>query len=216
MDSFYLWILGLLALQPGQRLLDVSCGEGQLLKFATRQGIIVHGIDLSKSAIGCSRQTAPQAHLVVGDAETLPYADNSFDALTNIGSLDNYDQPDRAVQEMARVLIPGGKVCISVLNTFGLRWSVIHAWRTGDVADDGYQPIQRYGTRMAWQRMLERHGLRVYQTLGYEHERAFPRTWRDAWNYIISPRRVISALAVRLIPLNMATTFVFFCQKCRE
>lgn len=213
MDSFFLWILKLLDLQPGERLLDVSCGAGQLLKFATQRGVVAHGLDLSNVAIEMTRCVAPAAHLVLGDAEMLPYADASFDAMTNLGSLDNYDQPDRAVQEMARVLAPGGRACVTVLNTFGLRWSVVRAWRTGDVADDGFQPIQRYGTRVAWTQMLARHGLKVYQTLGYEYERAFPRTWYDAWNYLKSPRRIASALAVRLIPVNMATTFVFLCRK---
>ena len=217
MDSFFLWILGLLNPIRGQSLLDLSCGEGQLLHIATARGVHAHGIDISDAAARIAQQATPAARLVIGNGEALPYPDNTFDAVTNLGSLEHYEHPDRGAREMARVLTPGGTACILVPNSFGLRWNVWHVWRTGDIFDDGFQPIQRYATRGQWTRLLEENGLIVRRTLGYEHERAWPRTWEDGWGYLKNPRRLLSAFVlVPLIPVSMASMFVFLCEKASK
>lgn len=217
MDSFFLWILRLLNPTRGQRLLDVSCGEGQLLHFAAAQGLYANGIDISEAAARLALRATPAALLVIGNGEALPYLDNTFDHVTNLGSLEHYEHLDQGAREMARVLKPGGQACILVPNSFGLRWNVWHVWRTGDVYDDGFQPIQRYATKGQWIRLLEESGLKVRKTLGYEHERALPWTLGDLWKYLKSPRRLLSAFVLApLIPVNMASMFVFLCEKASK
>ena len=177
MDSLFLWIQSLLALRAGESLLDISTGRGTMIALARQRGIRAIGIDFSFRA--CSLTAAKGTGTVVNaDAQRLPFADNSFDAATNLGSLEHFESMDLGVSEMARVLKPGGRACLTLPNSFGLLWNVAVAWATGDVSDDG-QPLQRYGTLKQWQGILEHNGLKVGRVLGYEHEHAFPRTRRD-------------------------------------
>lgn len=101
-------------LPPGQRLLDIGCGAGQTAIPAARLGHRVVGIDIAENLIGHAKARARaagvDARFDVGDAEALPYADNSFDVvITLIGAM-FAPQPDRVVQEIARVLRPDGKL----------------------------------------------------------------------------------------------------------
>jgi len=211
MDSFFIWILRLLRPRGGQ-LLDISCGEGQLLRFAQQYGLEAHGLDISDVAARIARAQS-RGQTMVGNAEDLPYATESFDYITNIGSLEHYEDMPRAVAEMARVLRTGGTACILVPNSYGKRWNVHHVWRTGDIHDDG-QPLQRYATRGEWRRLLEAGGLKVERTLGYEYERATPYTWPDLLRYARRPQRILSTLYYRVtIPVNAASMLVFLCTK---
>ena len=211
MDSFFIWILRLLHVRNG-RLLDVSCGEGQLLRFALNQGIDAYGVDISDVAARIARRESG-AYTIVGNAESLPYATDSFDYLTNIGSLEHYEHMEAAVREMARVLRVGGAACILLPNSYGKRWNVQHVWRTGDIHDDG-QPLQRYGTHGEWRRLLESGGFEVQRTLGYEYERANPYTLPDTLNYLRHPQRILSTIYYRLtIPVNAASMLVFLLSK---
>jgi ubiquinone/menaquinone biosynthesis C-methylase UbiE len=209
-DSFYIWLLSLLSPKRGQMLLDLSCGQGRLLRFAAAAGLRTVGFDLSPQAAWTAIQAVPQALVSVADAQQLPYADSTFHFVTNIGSLEHYFQPHLAVQEMARILRPDGLALVLLPNTFGLLGNILHVWRTGDVFDDG-QPLQRYGTVAQWRELLERYGLRVTATIKYE--RAWPRTWEDLVWYILRPHKLARAFLTPLIPLNLASFLVYRCEK---
>jgi 2-polyprenyl-3-methyl-5-hydroxy-6-metoxy-1,4-benzoquinol methylase len=209
-DSFYKWLLGLLQARPGDRLLDVSCGQGLLLHFAAEQGLRVDGIDVSPWAVGATARRLPGAGAAVADAERLPYPGGTFDYITNIGSVEHYARPHQAVGEMARVLKQEGLALILVPNTFGLLGNILYAWRAGDVFDDG-QPLQRYGTRAQWARLFEMNGLRVVRV--HKFERALPRTWRDLGWYARRPHKLLRACLGPLIPLNLASFLVYECQR---
>lgn len=211
MDSMFLWVQSLLDLAPGDRFLDISTGRGQMVKLAASRGIDAMGIDFSFRACQITQKKRPNS-AICADAQRLPFADNSFDAATNIGSLEHVETMQMAVSEMARVLAPHGRACLTVPNTFGLLWNVSIGWRTGDIDDDG-QPLQRYGTRRQWQNLLEENGLRVERVAGYEHEHAFPRTRDDIFHYWFHPKRTAIMLMGPMIPINAAGQFVFVCTK---
>lgn len=211
MDSFFIWISGLLDMSKKTRLLDIATGRGQMIQFALNKGATAIGLDFSWTACKITSERVPNT-IICSDAQELPFGNDHFDAITNIGSLEHFEDMAKGVQEMARVLKPNGKAFLSVPNTFGLRWNVQYAWRTGDVDDDG-QPLQRYGTRKQWEHLLESNGLKVEKVLGYEHERAFPKTKKDLFNYLKHPRRLFSMLLFTpFIPVNMAGQFVFICK----
>jgi SAM-dependent methyltransferase len=193
-------------------MLDMSCGEGQLLGLAARRGLRTFGLDLSLKALHLAKNQAPASFYALGDGEKLPYRDDVFDWVFNLGSLEHYIHPEQGVKELARVLKPDGSALILLPNSFGLLWNVFHVWRTGDIFDDG-QPIQRYGTRREWETLLEENGLIVCRTLGY-NGRTFPRTWEDFKWYLKRPRKILTSLLfLPFIPLNGDSMFIFFCRK---
>ncbi len=208
-DEVWDGLLDLLDVERGMTLLDVAGGEGGLARRATERGLIGHVADLSARAVAVAGAVGVAA--VVGNGEALPYADATFDRVVNFGSLEHYDEPVAGAAEMARVLRPGGRALIQVPNAFGLRWSVLHAWRHGDVADDG-QPIQRYATRLGWQRVLEAGGLSIVSVLPFEDERAAPRGLGGWVGAVRHPTRALIPVA-RHLPVDMASMFLFVCRR---
>ncbi|HRQ38299.1 MAG TPA: class I SAM-dependent methyltransferase [Chloroflexota bacterium] len=213
-DSFYLWILELLALQPGESYLDISCGQAELPRLAQKKGIQAHGMDLSHNALVTGHTLMQAQNLVTANSQQLPYANKNFDVISNIGSLEHYLDMAQAVREMARVLKPDGRALILVPNTFSLLTNVWIAFRQGRTSIDPYQPIQRYAARYEWQQLLEENGLTVTKTLKYERER--PRTRPDLMNYVRRPKQMARLMLTPFIPLNLAWSFVFICHKARH
>jgi ubiquinone/menaquinone biosynthesis C-methylase UbiE len=97
-------------------VLDIGTGPGVLLvELATRRpDLRLDGIDLSADMVtAATRNLAPfgeRAHVRVGDATSLPYADGSFDLIVSSLSLHHWDHPEQAAPQLARVLRPGGRV----------------------------------------------------------------------------------------------------------
>ncbi len=215
-DRLWEWILDLVDARAGMRLLDVACGEAEMVRHAAERGLEAHGVDLSEVALRTGRSAAAQCGegsigLHTANGEALPFPDGFFDRVTNMGSLEHYDNPVQGAAEMARVLKDDGLVCLHVPNTFGLRWNVLHAWRTGDVADDG-QPIQRYGTRGQWTRVLEAGGLAVVEVRGYEELGHFPVGLSGWLGVLRHPSRLLVPL-VKWLPSNMASILLFVCRR---
>jgi ubiquinone/menaquinone biosynthesis C-methylase UbiE len=96
----------LLGLTDGQRLLDVACGPGLVLRAAQERGVTASGVDLSAEAIALAQQLMPGIDAQVGNAEQLPFADATFDGITCLGSLERFLDRDRALTEMVRVAKP--------------------------------------------------------------------------------------------------------------
>ncbi len=106
-------------LQPGQRVLDIAGGTGDLaLAFAKRvgdTGQVVH-TDINHAMLSTGRNRLLDAGVnlptVVCDAEQLPFADGHFDLVSVAFGLRNMTHKDRALSEMNRVLKPGGKLLV--------------------------------------------------------------------------------------------------------
>jgi SAM-dependent methyltransferase len=106
-----------LGLRPGETVLDVACGTGNLAIPAARAGARVTGIDIASNLIVEAkleaRATGLSAAFEVGNAESLPYVDGQFDTtVTMFGAMFAY-RPARAAAEMLRVTRPGGRVAMA-------------------------------------------------------------------------------------------------------
>jgi ubiquinone/menaquinone biosynthesis C-methylase UbiE len=100
-------------IEDGECILDVGCGTGVLTRaaLATGHSIRVTGIDPVESFISFARQTSdPSAEFQIGSVESLPFPDGTFDATLGLLLLQELDDPDQSIAEMARVTRPFGKV----------------------------------------------------------------------------------------------------------
>lgn len=97
---------------PGDRVLDVATGTGAVARELIRQkGCSVVGVDQSAEMLAeAHRRLNGHAELVEASAESLPFADGEFDALTFTYLLRYVDDPEAALRELARVVRPGGTI----------------------------------------------------------------------------------------------------------
>ena len=116
----------------GMRVLDLCCGPGMLAEGAIARGAQAVGLDFS-SVIELARRLVPKAEFQEGDAQQLPFPDNSFDAVLCGYGLMHVPDAGKVLREILRVLRPGGRAAISVWekdtpnNGFGLVYVAVRA-----------------------------------------------------------------------------------------
>ncbi|WP_152208179.1 methyltransferase domain-containing protein [Marinobacter changyiensis] len=107
-------------IRQGQHILDVACGTGILARvIAERVGTdgSVSGVDANPGMLAVANRIAPEIEWREGDAEALPYEDASFDAVLCQFGLMLFSSPKTALQEMQRVLRPGGNLTTAVFGS---------------------------------------------------------------------------------------------------
>jgi SAM-dependent methyltransferase len=106
-------LLDAAAVRAGSGLLDVACGPGFVSEAAAARGARPVGVDVAAAMVERARARCPDLAFVVGDALRLPFPDASFDAVTiNFGIL-HVSQPESALAEAHRVLVPGGRLAFT-------------------------------------------------------------------------------------------------------
>jgi demethylmenaquinone methyltransferase/2-methoxy-6-polyprenyl-1,4-benzoquinol methylase len=96
----------------GDSVLDACCGTGDLAIACARAGGRVTGLDFSEPMLERARRKAPELEWVHGDLLALPFADGSFDAATVGFGVRNVEDLSRALSELRRVLVRGGRIGI--------------------------------------------------------------------------------------------------------
>lgn len=112
------------AIRTGERVLDVGCGTGIVARTAAERvgpsGSVV-GLDLNPGmlevAAKASSGIATQIEWRQGAAEEMPLERSSFDAVLSQQAFQFFTDPDKALAEMRRVLVPGGRIGLSVLRS---------------------------------------------------------------------------------------------------
>src|SRR3989442_15462321 len=116
----------------GERVLEVGCGTGSdLLQFA-KHGAIATGVDITPAHLELARQRVGHlATIVEGDGRHLPFPDASFDYVYSHGVLHHSDEPRKMVEEIYRVLRPGGRFNIHVyaLISYFALWTALRYGR---------------------------------------------------------------------------------------
>ena len=98
-------------------VLDVACGTGDMTVSLVERGCTVTGVDISEEMLSIARQKAPMVTFMIADAEHLPFPDASFDAVTCAFGVRNFVHLEQGLNEMLRVLKPGGQLVILELAT---------------------------------------------------------------------------------------------------
>jgi demethylmenaquinone methyltransferase/2-methoxy-6-polyprenyl-1,4-benzoquinol methylase len=105
-----------LAANP-KRALDVATGTGDLAIALRDRGADVVGVDFAEKMLEIARRKAPGIDFRTGNALALDFPDNEFDAATVGFGARNFDDLDRGLSEMARVVRPGGRVVVLEITT---------------------------------------------------------------------------------------------------
>lgn len=103
--------------RSGQRVLDVACGTGVLACAAAERvapGGAVTGLDPNEDMLAVGRRKNPGVEWRLGAAESLPFPDESFDAVLSQFGLMFFQERSAAFREMMRVLRPGGRLAVAV------------------------------------------------------------------------------------------------------
>jgi methionine biosynthesis protein MetW len=103
-------------LHPGDRCLDVGCGDGRAGGLGLQPYQVDYvGVDISETAVQAARARGLQA-MRIDDSSSLPFADDSFDAVICLEVLEHLLTPKATVVEMKRVLKPGGVLIATTPN----------------------------------------------------------------------------------------------------
>jgi ubiquinone/menaquinone biosynthesis C-methylase UbiE len=205
-EKYSNWILNILHTKSGKKILDVACGKGVFLYYARKRGLHTYGIDISESSIGIVKKINPDFEILVGDAENLPYSNNSFDYVTCLGSLEHFPNPTKGIREMSRVLKKNGRACIYVPNLFFIG-HIYMAWRYGIEPSEAEQQFSEiFKTKRGWEEMLKKNGLRILKCYKYNtiwESKKVNLLTKIIYNFILRP----------FIPLNLSYAFIFICKK---
>jgi ubiquinone/menaquinone biosynthesis C-methylase UbiE len=109
------------ALPDGAEVLEVAPGPGYLAVELARDGrLTVHGVDVSRTMVEIATEYAAEQRVAVdfrrGDVADLPFPDGSFDLVVTQAAFKNFTEPVRALDEIHRVLKPGGAAIVEDLS----------------------------------------------------------------------------------------------------
>ena len=184
-------------LKPGLSVLDVSSGRGtQALYYAKTFDVAVTGVDIAPEMVETGKQRAEVAGLSgkvrfeLGNSQSLPFADSTFDVVINECAVGIPDNSQAVLNEMVRVVRPGGAV-------------VIHesTWKSGLDASEKSDLAERYGTTpleiQEWRDMLLKAGVEnvAVETLPWSTPEAF---WNVRQDRLISRPSAVLTLWERL------------------
>jgi SAM-dependent methyltransferase len=181
----------------GMRVLDVAGGDGYWAGQARRRGARAVSIDLSRTKMVYGRTLTSAPALAEADALRLPFADGAFDRVMSICAIEHFDDGERALDEMARVLRPGGELVMSAdALTRAARWPGLYRAHC-----DRYQ-VKRTYTHETLTTLLRARGLEVE-----EHAYQFRAQWSEHLYLGLSAHggRVSFNAAAALIPLVAAS-----------
>jgi ubiquinone/menaquinone biosynthesis C-methylase UbiE len=118
-------LIGVAALHAGERVLDVACGTGVVTRLAASAvGPTGHvtGLDINAAMLAVARSLPPSGASITwveGDVVAMDFPDASFDVILCQQGLQFFPDPGAALREMHRVLVPGGRMVLSVWKSAG-------------------------------------------------------------------------------------------------
>jgi SAM-dependent methyltransferase len=174
-------VLEWLAAQPGQSILDLCCGDGQLTARIAASGAIVVGLDASPQMAAAARSRGIKVD--EGQAESLPYADGTFDAVFSNAALHWVHGQDAMMAEVRRVLKPGGRFVAEMggqgnIAAIRVALMAVLARHGFDGREDN---VNYYPTPDGYTRRLKRHGFNVEKIALIPRPTPLPEGGMSGW-----------------------------------
>lgn len=166
-DQLTAYLSGRFGLRPGQTLLDVGCGRGEFLRGFMHMGLQGSGLDRSPVA----KEVVPDADIRVGDVETdpFPFEDRSFDVVFAKSFLEHFYYPEKIMEEIHRVLKPGGLVLAMVPD-----WEVVYRTFFHDYT---------HRTPYTWEALHDMLVIFGFEDVHVEKFLQLPVVWKAPWLY---------------------------------
>jgi trans-aconitate 2-methyltransferase len=153
-------VFELLQPKPGERILDLGCGPGQLTKKISESGAQVVGVDAAPSMIGQARQNFPELKFVLQDAAAMTF-DNEFDAVFSNAALHWMLDPAAVIKAVAKALKPGGRF-VAEMGGKGNIQTIVNAIHHVVLKHHPLPPSRQYYPSVSeYTTILEAHGLEV-------------------------------------------------------
>ena len=156
-------VLEWLGPQPGEYILDLGCGDGQLTRRMRDMGVHVLGVDASAEMVAAARERGVEAEQA--QAEMLPFRDATFDAVFSNAVLHWVRGQDEMMKQVHRVLKPGGRF-VAEMGGHG-NIAAIHVALMAVLDRHGYggreDGVNYYPTAESYSKRLTHHGFKVEQ-----------------------------------------------------
>ena len=146
---------------PGERVLDLAAGTGTSSEPLVADGVLVVPCDFSIGMLEVGKQRNPELNFTAGDAMHLPFADESFDAVTISFGLRNVSDTSAALAEMLRVVRPGGRIVIC------------------EFSDPTWAPFRKVYSEYLMRALPKMAGLVTKDAGSYEYLAESIRAWPD-------------------------------------
>jgi ubiquinone/menaquinone biosynthesis C-methylase UbiE len=159
--------------RPGQRALDVGCGSGALVARLAEvlEAENVAAVDPSEPFVQAARAQVPEARILVGSAESLPFGDGEFDATLSQLVVNFLDDPEQGLREMSRVTRADGIVAGCVWDYGGEMTLLRTFWEAAAELDpDGTTPLMEAHTM----RFARPDELALWQSAGLRNVEVAP------------------------------------------
>jgi SAM-dependent methyltransferase len=174
-------VLEWLAARPGEHILDLGCGDGQLTARIAATGALVVGVDSSPEMAAAARSRGVPAD--EGDAERLSYPNGAFDAVFSNAALHWVRNQDAMMAQVRRVLKPGGRF-VAEMGGHGNIAAILVAL-SAVLERHGFGALEEgenyYPTPEAYTRRLERHGFEVMEMALIPRPTPLPESGMQGW-----------------------------------
>lgn len=177
----YEHILRRLKKEERARILDVGCGTGNVLKELVNGSRQLYGVDLSEKMVEIAKERLKDnAVIEAADAKELPFENASFDILLCNASFHHYPQPKAVLEEMGRVLRPGGILLIGEGYAFQPFRTFLNIYfrfsHRGDYRSYGMKELKNLCGCAGFEEItIEKKGMRMFLEARLKEETAYEK-----------------------------------------